>query len=64
MEINNHIKKMLSDEKYRIEIAIQLTQNDQKAMGLLDMAERTFYHKLKSYGITNRINQKRKDKLS
>ena len=63
MEVNEHTRQMLSSEKYRIELAIKLTKNDQAAITLLNLRERTFYRKIKGYGITNRINQKRKEKL-
>ena len=59
MEINEHTRRMLGDEKYRFEIAIKFTKNDQAAMSLLNIRERTYYRKLKAHNIVNKINQKR-----
>jgi len=41
--------RVLQDEKYRIQIALDHSSNNTQAMELLNMPETTFYRKLKKY---------------
>ena len=43
------IMKLLSDERYRMVIALGFTNNRRETRKLLGMTERTFYRKLKKY---------------
>ena len=46
------IERLLSDEKYRILLAISKSKNKKEAYRLLNMNERTFYRKIRKYKIT------------
>lgn len=40
---------LLTSEKYRIQVAIEITKNNLEAKELLNMNERTFYRRVKKY---------------
>lgn len=47
------VKKILSDEKYRMCIALKISNNNIEASELLNMSERTFYRKLRKYKLND-----------
>ena len=44
--------RLISDEKYRIEVALMETKTILEASKLLGIAERTVYRKMNAYGIS------------
>jgi hypothetical protein len=41
--VSVNIERLLSDERYRLEVALQITKTNRKAASLLKMSERTLY---------------------
>ena len=48
---NYDIKRLISDEKYRIRVALTECKTNSEAAKLLQISERTLYRKMLNYGI-------------
>lgn len=53
-----NISSLLISEKYRIETAIKITKKPTEAYELLNISRRTFYRKVREYGLQTHKNLK------